>query len=54
MTESIFGPLAEGFRDGLRLFVALFLAPVGVLSAFVRHADPRKPPSGDRARTLGA
>ncbi len=54
MAESFFGPLAEGFRDGLRLFVALFLAPVGVFSAFVRHTDPRKPSSGNRTRTLGA
>jgi hypothetical protein len=46
MAENIFGPLAEGFRDGLRLFVAVVRAPFGVLSAFVRHADTWKSSRG--------
>lgn len=42
MTREILEPLAEGFRDGLRLFVAILRAPFSVLSAFIRHDDLRK------------
>jgi hypothetical protein len=47
MVNGIFEPFAEGFRDALRLFGAIVAAPFAVLSAFVRHADMRKP-SHDR------
>jgi hypothetical protein len=37
MAENIFDLLLEGARDALRLYVALFRAPISVLSAFVRR-----------------
>ena len=39
MAENIFGPMLEGARDALRLFVALIQAPFSVLAAFVRRTD---------------
>jgi hypothetical protein len=42
MKGKILGPFAEGFRDALRLFAAILLAPFYVLSAFIHHADPRR------------
>ncbi len=49
MQKNILGPIGEGFRDALRLFLALAIAPFSALSAFVRHGDMGKP-SRNRAR----
>lgn len=42
MIGKILGPLGEGFRDALRLFVAIAVAPFHALFAFVHHADSGK------------
>jgi len=49
MEKNILGPICEGFRDALRLYLALAIAPFTALSAFVRHDRTRKP-SRNRAR----
>jgi hypothetical protein len=49
MEKNILGPICEGFRDALRLYLALAIAPFTALSAFVRHDNTRKP-SRNRAR----
>jgi hypothetical protein len=49
MEKNILGPIGEGFRGALRLFLALAIAPFTALSAFVRHDNMRKSPR-DRAR----
>jgi hypothetical protein len=49
MKKNILGPMLEGFRDALRLYLALAIAPFTALSAFVCHDNTRKPPR-DRAR----
>lgn len=40
--KDIFGTLAEGFTEVLRLYAALILAPFRVLSAFVHHENVSK------------
>lgn len=37
MATNSLGAFAEGFRDALRLFVAMIAAPLAVLSSFTRH-----------------
>ena len=49
MKENILGPIREGFRDALRLYLALAIAPFNALSAFVRHDNTHKP-SRNRVR----
>ena len=49
MKKNILGPMLEGFRDALRLYLALAIAPFNALSVFVRHDNTHKP-SRDRAR----
>jgi len=49
MEKNILGPIGEGFRDALRLFLALAIAPFTALSAFVRHGNMGKS-ARDRAR----
>jgi hypothetical protein len=49
MGKNILVPIGEGFRDALRLFLVLAIAPFNALSAFVRHDNMRKSPR-DRAR----
>jgi hypothetical protein len=46
MAGKIIEPLWEGFRDALRLFVAIVRSPASALSAFdafIHHEDPRRP-----------
>ena len=47
--KDIFADFAEGFTEVLRLYADLFLAPIRVLSAFVRHENRAKFPD-DRRR----
>lgn len=47
--KDMFADVAEGFTEVLRLYADLFLAPIRVLSAFVRHKNVAKPPD-DRPR----
>jgi hypothetical protein len=49
MEKNILGPICEGFRDALRLYLALAIAPFTALSAFVRHGSMGKS-ARDRAR----
>jgi hypothetical protein len=50
MTKDFFATVAEGFTEVLRLYADLFLAPIRVLSAFVRHENRAKLPD-DRPRS---
>jgi hypothetical protein len=44
MIKKVIEPLAAGFRDALRLFVAILVAPFGAVKAFLTQtARPAEP-----------
>ena len=51
MTDRVLAPIAEGFRDSLRLWMSivatLVVALVSVVGAFVSHANEPQKLSGD-------
>ena len=50
MKDNIIAPIAEGFKDSVRLFVSIPLAVISVFSSFMNHslmsssATPAKSP----------